>query len=573
MLYLSLFMMIPLACEGFLIYYESNNQISSRTLLLSSQIVENNVKKLDMLLGSIQKMTMAVNSDSTIQRLIRQSAIEIDKNDDISKLLSLRLIDLGQLYGGVFSTYIILDNKLVGKTSYYDLRERIDIDHDLYSQIRNHGDFQTFIHYGGSPIVAYQGGTVLLIGTSLINRETGKPYGIVVHEIRQAILENMMQADFGEHSYSLLLKSDGIMLANTIHSNFNNIFEVVREVTDQAIGTSLEIIEKKECFVLVKYLTNGWIMASVVYKHFLRENSRNIFNILLMVITIFFFIDIFVSRKLASYELAPIVKMNTYVDFVKEGDFSRSLYTIRHDEIGELTDNIRQMATRINTLINTIKEEQAQLRLHEYEVLQAQINPHFLYNTLDSINWLACKGDVKKTTEMISSVSTFFRIGLSNGENIIPLCDEIEHVRSYLTVEKIRFPDKFNYFIFQNQSLSKCFVPKLILQPVVENAIAHGIRPSDTMCMIMIHIEEDDNTICIQVVDNGVGMEISKLHEIQAVLANGQSEKNTDCYGLSNINDRIHILAGREYGLSIASERNNGTSVRIILPKDLRKKL
>lgn len=568
MLYFSTIIMIPLILVGYLISKEANEQIMQSTLLLSSQIVDNNAEEINSIINNIQKMNLSISSDPTLQGLIDNE----NQQSNLGEQISRRLIELSQFHNDVYSTYAILDNGIIGKTSYYPLRQTIQINQSILHSIENHGEFQYFTNSNGSPIVDYNGDGVILIGTSLINRKTGIPCGILLYEIRKTILDSHIYANFGANNLSFLSKSDGSLIT----ASGDEGPEIMNAYTDliksRAIGENLETIQYKDTFLLVKKLSNGWILTSVVSSNFLREDSKIIFTIYLITLVIFMIINLFLAKAISSYELLPIKKINNYVDFVKKGDFSQKLEPMRPDEIGELSINIFNMAVNINELFQKIKDEQSLLRYSEYKILQAQINPHFLYNSLDSINWLARKGDIDSTTKMISSLSSFFRIGLSNGENIIPLKEEIQHVKSYLTIEKIRFQSLFNYYIYCSQEVENSYVPKLILQPIVENSLNHGIRLANHSCMIMINITKVDNAISIEIDDNGVGMNDNTLKQIKEELSHPQTTTKMGGFGLININNRIHLLVGDNYKMTISSMVDSGTSVRIVLPNNIVRK-
>ena len=231
--------------------------------------------------------------------------------------------------------------------------------------------------------------------------------------------------------------------------------------------------------------------------------------------------------------------------------------------------NTQEMSGKIGELLATVKAEQERMRTAEFRALQAQINPHFLYNSLDSINWLVRKGDMEKATEMISALTTFFRIGLSKGRDIITVREELEHVRSYLVIQKIRYESQFEYALYVDPETQNYFVPKLILQPLVENALYHGIKLCDRKCMLMIQVLSLEDRIEIEVLDNGAGMDEETLQAVREAMEH-KGENKTNSYGVVNVNDRIQILAGREYGLKFTSEKDVGTSARIVLPKTLK---
>ncbi|MBP3782135.1 MAG: histidine kinase [Butyrivibrio sp.] len=213
-----------------------------------------------------------------------------------------------------------------------------------------------------------------------------------------------------------------------------------------------------------------------------------------------------------------------------------------------------------------VTREQKQLRKAEFELLQAQINPHFLYNTLDAIVWSAEAGNEKQVVKMVGSLSEFFRSSLNKGKEIVTIREELSHVRSYLEIQQIRYQDILDYEIDVPEELYINEIPKITVQPVVENALYHGIKEKRGGGKISVTGREDGGDYIITVSDNGIGMEPDRLKEVRDGLTDS-SPDSKKIYGLYNVNQRIKLDFGDEYGLSIDSVYDEGTTVTIRLPK------
>ncbi|MBP3274276.1 MAG: histidine kinase [Butyrivibrio sp.] len=213
-----------------------------------------------------------------------------------------------------------------------------------------------------------------------------------------------------------------------------------------------------------------------------------------------------------------------------------------------------------------VTREQKQLRKAEFELLQAQINPHFLYNTLDAIVWSAEAGNEKQVVKMVGSLSEFFRSSLNKGKEIVTIREELSHVRSYLEIQQIRYQDILDYEIDVPEELYINEIPKITVQPVVENALYHGIKEKRGGGKISVTGREDGGDYIITVSDNGIGMEPDRLGEVRDGLTDS-SPDSKKIYGLYNVNQRIKLDFGDEYGLSIDSVYDEGTTVTIRLPK------
>ncbi len=215
-----------------------------------------------------------------------------------------------------------------------------------------------------------------------------------------------------------------------------------------------------------------------------------------------------------------------------------------------------------------VTREQKQLRKAEFELLQAQINPHFLYNTLDAIVWSAEAGNQKQVVKMVGSLSDFFRSSLNKGKEEVTVREELQHVRSYLEIQQIRYQDILKYEIDVPESLFGYEIPKITIQPVVENALYHGIKEKRGGGTIRVEGSEGEEDFTIRVIDDGSGMDPERLLEVQKGLTDKDPEAKK-IYGLYNVNERIRLGYGEEYGISITSESGVGTTVTIRLPKKL----
>ena len=254
----------------------------------------------------------------------------------------------------------------------------------------------------------------------------------------------------------------------------------------------------------------------------------------------------------------PIRRLTQVTDQVAKGDL-----TVRSDVTGGLearvlSDSMNTMIDKINELLEQVKTEQVRLRKAEFELLQSQINPHFLYNTLDAIVWLAEAGEQKKVVSMVGSLSDFFRISLNQGQDILDVREELQHVRSY--------QDILQYEICVPEELYSSRIPKITLQPLVENALYHGIKNKRGKGMIRIDGEMEDSDCILRITDNGRGMTPERLGQVREGIRN-RNACETEIYGLYNVNERIRLNFGEKYGITITSTYGEGTCVTVRLPE------
>ena len=267
-----------------------------------------------------------------------------------------------------------------------------------------------------------------------------------------------------------------------------------------------------------------------------------------------------VSRRITE----PIEALSQKAERFDANQFADAPVQTNISELQTLDRNFDRMAERIGTLIEKQRQDQESLHRAELELLQAQINPHFLYNTLDSIVILAESQREEDVIDMVTSLSTFFRNSLNRGEDTISLRSELSQAKSYLEIQQIRYSDILTYNISVPENLQDRMVPKLILQPLIENALYHGIKNRRGRGLIEIIGSETDTELLLQIRDNGAGMNSEQL----ALLQSGAYEEHHSGLGLKNVHQRIRLYCGEPYGLSFESEPGKGTTVTISLPRN-----
>ncbi|WRS28660.1 sensor histidine kinase [Oscillospiraceae bacterium MB08-C2-2] len=277
------------------------------------------------------------------------------------------------------------------------------------------------------------------------------------------------------------------------------------------------------------------------------------------------FIILFYSVRFTRRITEPIGLLAQKAQRLGEGIFEVDPIETRSTEIHTLDTGFNEMVNRINVLMEKQREDQKYLHRTELELLQAQINPHFLYNTLDSIAILAENHRYAEVVKMVTSLSVFFRHSLNKGKDIITLRAERDQVSSYLEIQQIRYSDILNYKIYIPEDFLDCMVPKLVLQPIVENAIYHGTKNKRGIGLITISGESCGEDIMLRISDDGAGMDKEQLRALQA----GVYEDRHTGLGLVNVHKRIKLYCGEEYGLSFKSELGKGTTVSILLPKNI----
>lgn len=332
-------------------------------------------------------------------------------------------------------------------------------------------------------------------------------------------------------------------------------------------GTHTEVFQSQRRQVTVKTVGyTGWKLVGVVPVETFRDNySQTLFAVSLVFFSIFLLV--FVNLRLSEWITAPMRQLDLAVKEQERGAESVDFHVNGPYEVEHLSRSVQSMVSTMRRLMEDIRQHEEEKRRSELDVLQSQINPHFLYNTLDSVVWMTENGRTQEAIVMLTALARFFRISLSNGRSIIPVADELEHARNYLTIQKMRYKNRFSADIFAEPGVGALYTSKLIVQPILENAIYHGMEYADGEGEIHIRAFRAGEDVVIEVEDNGPGMPEEVVEQLLKPSQEGAVPRAKGSgIGLRNVHTRIRLTFGPAYGLSIRSEPDRGTLVRICLP-------
>ncbi|MDO4269524.1 MAG: sensor histidine kinase [Eubacteriales bacterium] len=367
----------------------------------------------------------------------------------------------------------------------------------------------------------------------------------------------------GQHGYSFIIDSEGRLI---YHPQQQLIYAGLKSEDTAPLAALADGVHAEDDILrVIKSLPQGgWRIVGVSFlDELVRQPQRAALLTLLAAIPAALLVLLAVAVLIARLVSRPIHRLVDEMHGFEDAaaDF---VYTpvAGISEISVLSDSFGHMVGRIQTLMDEVKNEEETLRKTELKALQAQINPHFLYNTLDSIQWMCEVGRTDDAVKMVSALARLFRISISRGEDLIPIRKELEHAECYLIIQKFRYKDQFSYRFEIDDSILDCPCSKITLQPIIENAILHGFGEFVDDGKIVISAKPDGGDVVLTVTDNGVGMDEGQC---RAILSHDKAEPGG--IGIKNVNDRIRIYFGAPYGLSIESEPDQGTRVVIRLPQ------
>ena len=418
--------------------------------------------------------------------------------------------------------------------------------------------YQDALVHSNVPIIQSiknQNNQIVISISQEVKSNAGENLGVIRLDVDYHELEKYVkELSLGDNGYAFVIQKDGTLI---YHPDSEAFESVDKQMSVQEISNSpMDSMVSDDFFVHKSPIENSdWILVGVSSFSRFKEDSVKLLGIVSVVGVLSLLICMLGIFTLIRYQLLPVKKLGQVMRRVEEGDTTIRAEQKGAQEFQALAGTFNQMLERIETLMKEEKEQEALTRIYELKALTSQINPHFLYNTLDTIIWMAEFQDHQKVVDITKALSNYFRLSLNAGEEIVTLRQEIEHVRQYLFIQKERYGDKLEYTIFEPDDIPDIKLPKIVLQPLVENAIYHGIKESERPGKITITVSKRDTFIDICIADNGVGIK-----------ENTTSTKELGGVGIKNIKERLTLFFGEAFSMEIESETNAYTKVYLHLP-------
>lgn len=567
---------IPLSLVGLISYSKSFSTIEQNVAKSTEQISEQLNKSIDLIFKDSIKLLTIGSYDNTSAFLISKDKYE--KYESAKKIGELfkqfrKIQEFDKQIKGI--SIIGMDgNSISEREGVYTLKKdirAIEAINIILEQPREIHIIPTQkVEYTDREL--YSG--VISVGTAIFKLSTNDVCGVIIVDVdRNAIEEIFSNVSIGKTGSFWIVNHDGeIIFTPKEYSNDSKLDgKIINKISERKSikGHFIEKTKKgKELIVYNTLNINGWKIIGKVRLDEIISSAYDIRNVtvfaIVMSIIFVFVLNLFITEKLTY----PIRNLKDKMKIAESGNFEVNAECKNRDEIADLCYGFNEMIKKIKELLENSIMEHENSKKSELKAMQAQINPHFLYNTLDSIVWAAEVNKNDQVVEMTKALSGFFKTVLSKGKEWITLRDELEHVRSYLRILQIRYRDILKYDINFSEDILDYKVLKLTLQPVVENAIYHGIKNKRTLGTITIRGQvTDDKMLLLEVIDDGQGMTGEKLQKVIENMNNfSADDSKTSGFGLKNVNQRIKLYYGKQYGLSIESEYTEGTKVSIILP-------
>ncbi|NBD23876.1 cache domain-containing sensor histidine kinase [Paenibacillus glycinis] len=551
-------------------YYMSRESVQSNAQAYTTELVKQVNRNIESYVNGMMYMSDLVANNRTVQAYFSSGYADPEEakamKETIADFLGSMLVSRNDISSvNIFGA----DDKFV--------LGRKDLELNPYAGIKSMTWYRDALAADGAnvvssshvqPIFKDRYPWVVSLSRELISPDGKQDLGVFLVDLNFSVMNDILKdIKLGRRGYVFIVDRNGRIVYHPqqqlIYSNLKS--EMIDKVLQLKNGTFTSDEGRDSRMYTVQDSDFGWKIVGVSYVNELVANQDGMrlgFAVLGSVcIVIAILIAVYLSRRVSR----PIRQLEKYMKEVEKGNFDLHVPVPRTIEIGRLARAFNLMVGKIKELMSQIISDQEQKRQSEINALQAQINPHFLYNTLDSIVWMAQSDKPQEVIAMTSALAKLFRASISKGEELVPIRNEIEHIANYLKIQKMRYSDKLDYLIEVADSVQHYLTIKVILQPLVENAIYHGIKKKRGPGWITITSEETDADILLVVADNGSGMDEETC---RTLLFPGAKRTEGRGVGVRNVHERLQLYFGPQYGLSYKSKPGAGTTVVIRFPKN-----
>lgn len=437
---------------------------------------------------------------------------------------------------------------------------------DCFELARSNLKGETWIGMGEA---LYQSGEVVTLVKAIPSGEENGIKGIVVIEINPKIFRSLLLSNqsLPMSQYTFIVDKKGKLLC-TNRKVQPMWLEEIESVFQEGKRNFILEWDTESYYVFGQYngLT-GWKTYSVVAVEKIFPQAAQLRGTIAMIVLLAVLIALVIVTVISYSITTPIRELSNAMKQVEQEHFDIEVHSKRKDEIGSLIVSFNYMVGKIRQLIYEVYQKKIEQKDAEIRALQAQINPHFLYNTLDSINWMLIERDELDISDVVISLGDILRYAIGGKNHLVPLRDEVHYIESYLCIQKNRLEERLDYRWELEEEALDFLVPKLILQPIVENAVLHGIEPLKKGGMILINAWREEDTLLVRVTDNGKGMDQQELEVLEEKIA---GKKVCENIGMRNIQRRIELTFGQEQAMEIQSIQGEGTIITLRMKAILR---
>lgn len=547
-----------------ILYQRFANRTEDMTITSTRQLLDQTSVNLEDYLRNMRRISDTMSYDVIKDKDLADDTIDNEMNvlyeankDD---LVSCALYSSeGKLISATPVSIERKNNNIKDQEWFVEAQDQIENLHFSTPHVQNLFDDPTYRYYW-----------VISLSSAVELTDNGRnSLGVLLVDMNYDTIRRMLENvnDVSSEQYVYLCDDTGriiyhprqMQIASGMYKE-NNLEDVKYED-----GSHEERFEGKKRIVVVDTVSyTGWKLISVIPVESFRMGMISMKYFVIMLVSLAFLIILVMNRLISNRVAYPIIALNDSVKNMEEGDEGSRLYIGGSSEVRHLGNTLQQSFDRNRQLMKDVVQKQEEKRKAELDVLQSQINPHFLYNTLDSIVWMIEGEKYKEAVFMITQLASLFRISLSRGKTIIPIADELQHAENYMNIQKTRFKNSFTVSFEIDEEIKEYSIVKLVVQPILENAVYYGVKDMDDEGMITVRGHLEDNDIYIEVSDNGFGMQQEMADQL--LVDDNRVHKQGSGVGLINVHRRLQLRYGQQYGLIIVTEPDEGMKVTIHIP-------
>lgn len=566
----SALMVIAVLIFLFIALNYTKNSIYENSINYTSQIIKQVNYDIDSYVKYLENISFIVSTSSDVSNyLYNEGQTDMEREEEKERILS-QFKTIMDSRSDIYNIAVVANNgRSILNDGEDEFTEYINVrDQDWYKAAleAKDGTAISSSHVQNAIKSSYK--WVITLSKALINYNNAQNEGVFFVDLNYtSISELCNNNNIGNKGYIFILDEDGniiyhpkqqLMYGGLITENVEDIMACKENYFNT--GDKIYTISKSD--------KTGWTVVGAANTSELLKNNKQAQMMYLLVAAVLLLGVILISSIIAREITRPIRQLRDSMSMVEEGQFDKANVAVTaKNEIGSLSKSFNVMTERIHTLMEQNVYEQKQKRKNEMKALQAQINPHFLYNTLDSIIWMSEAGQNEEVVLMTSALAKLLRQSISNDREQVTVAEEIEYVRSYLTIQKMRYKDKLEYSIEVSPEINHIMIIKFALQPLVENAIYHGLKYKETKGNLNIRGYERGDKAYITIADDGVGMDEDVLEHI---FDETMKEHKSNGVGVPNVQKRLQLYYGPEYGISYISRKGVGTVATVTVPLNSR---
>ncbi|WP_336779528.1 sensor histidine kinase [Paenibacillus illinoisensis] len=522
----------------------------------TAQITKNLENKLD----SYEHISASIYLDNRLANYLTTEYQDDPSYLDVYNYIGNRIDTIMAAYPDFDSAFIYSDNPSLPKDNYYIKPITPEVEEtELVQKLKQ--SYGNIIHLS-SPQTT-DGPAMFTLARLLNNNSNQYPYGMLVFQISESVIYSLMEKEAGGKDI-FIMNDQGVILSSADKKLINTrLPELLDPHFDDSLSGRFDTTyQGVKALAVYNTLKNGWKTVSIFPYESIIKDAKSLSQLMIKVSLAFIGVAlllIYITASLFSKRIRTLIRM---IRRIERGDFTPTHEEqLGSDEIGQLHFAFQQMTIRLRSLITEVYQKELQSKEAELDLLQAQINPHFLYNTLGSISSLAIKHQDPQIQEMVLNLAKFYRISLNKGKSVLTINEELKLTQSYNAIQLIRFKGQLNFIYTINQAILPYSTVKLALQPFVENAIIHAVWNQERPLNIHIKGVFENDSIILSVIDDGMGMSRETLLSLL-------EDKPGRGYGISNVDRRIKLKFGENYGVHVYSRLGAGTTVQIILPQN-----